>query len=190
MLIKELGKKFSWAFIVAGIIMILLGVFLLVKPLASVRTVIIIIGIGLILYGIMHFVAYARMDVLPGVGFIMLTGILDVLLGLIFIFSWDTVAASIPFFLGFWMLFSGVSRITAAFTAKKFGEDGWWMMLIYGILLIICGYYFFANPLASGWAVMVVLSVYLISDGISAIIGAIGVRRLSGRIEIDEPRDL
>jgi len=50
-------------------------------------------------------------------------------------------------FVGFWLLFRGISTISAAFKYKKDGEQGWGWILLFGILIAIFAFMSIVNPL-------------------------------------------
>ncbi len=176
-------KKFSWIFLAAGIISIIFGLFLIIKPIAGTEVIMILIGLAFILSGILHIVAYSKADFLPGIGWIMLQGILDIVMGIIIIIYWKAVGSFIPFFIGLWMIINGTMRIPASFTMKKFGSESWWSILLMAVLMIICGFLFFSNPKIGGIAFLTALGVYLILGGVSALVEYLNLRKLSGKIK-------
>lgn len=163
-------KKIGWVFLVFGILLIIGGVLMIVKPIAATKALTIIVGICFVVSGFFHFFAYREADALvPNVGFLMVQGIMDVLIGLMMIFWWESFAMMIPVVIGFWMIFTGMMRIPEAFTRKKLGVPGWFWNLLLGILIIVGGFFVFSYPGIATMATLSVLGIYLIVSGISII---------------------
>jgi uncharacterized membrane protein HdeD (DUF308 family) len=117
-------KGFGWK-LVAGIVTLLLGVFILVFPVAGIATLALWIGAFLFAGGIIRLILAFRLKPAKGWGWVLFDGIVSIVVaGLI---AWGWPASSISFIgllTGFWLLFSGIWRIMLDGRAPRAGEGG------------------------------------------------------------------
>lgn len=129
-----------WWFIVKGLLLIIAGVAIFARPLEgyaglSVLFSVVMLGVGLA----QIFFASSNSDVLKGWGWTLASGILDVVIG-IYLLTFPLVTmATLPFILGFWLLFRSFYIIGASFDLKDFGVTDWGWLLFGGILSSILG---------------------------------------------------
>ena len=57
-------------------------------------------------------------------------------------------------------------KIQTSHDAKLFGPVYWWGILVFGILSCICGLLLIMNPFEGASALMILLGISLIADGI------------------------
>ena len=155
-----------WNFYITGLILILLGVLTFNYPLEAIMTAGFFIGWGLVASGINYFSGYYFFRFKR---FIAL-GILDLIAGLIMIIQPGLSAFFMPFVIGLWLFSNGTARICASFWLGGAKIQGWWYMLINGLVLIISALLMCASPLISSISIMLVLSIILIIAGVFAIV--------------------
>ncbi|MGE5171679.1 MAG: HdeD family acid-resistance protein [Rudaea sp.] len=103
---------FGWK-LVAGIITLLLGLGILFFPVAGIATLALWIGALIFASGIVRLILAFRVRPAKGWGWVLFDGILSIVVGGLIAWGWP--ASSIPFIgllAGFWLLFSGIWRIT------------------------------------------------------------------------------
>ena len=102
---------FGWK-LVAGIITLLLGIAILLFPIAGVATLALWIGAFIFAGGIVRLILAFRVRPAKGWAWVLVDGILSIVIGLLIASGWP--ASSIAFIgllTGFWLLFSGFWRI-------------------------------------------------------------------------------
>ncbi|HJU23487.1 MAG TPA: HdeD family acid-resistance protein [Casimicrobiaceae bacterium] len=103
---------FGWK-LVAGIITLVLGICLLLFPVAGIATIALWIGAFIFVGGIVRVILSFRVRPAKGWGWVLFDGILAIVIGILIAWGWP--ASSIAFIgllTGFWLLFSGIWRIT------------------------------------------------------------------------------
>jgi uncharacterized membrane protein HdeD (DUF308 family) len=103
---------FGWK-LAAGIITLLLGLSLLLFPIAGIATLALWIGALVFASGIVRLILAFRVRPAKGWGWVLFDGILSIVVGGLIAWGWP--ASSIPFIgvlTGVWLLFSGIWRIT------------------------------------------------------------------------------
>jgi uncharacterized membrane protein HdeD (DUF308 family) len=110
---------FLWEFLV-GILYIFIGVYLLVHPVAGLRTLTLALAIYLFLEAILEFVLGFKLRPLPGSGWFLFDGIITLVLAVMIWRTWPSSSAwVIGILVGISMLFSGASRLMLSLAARS-----------------------------------------------------------------------
>lgn len=158
--------------IILGLLFIILGVFMLFNPIVTLIYIWLMIGAIMIMSGIIQIGAYFRAKhILHHAGWLFGEGALDIILGILFIFTAGAAPAVLPFFVAIWMIIVGVIRLFFAIDMKKSGMRRWSWLLIAAILAILLGILIMFIP-AFGAAFLVALTAFfVIYYGIAIIVG-------------------
>jgi uncharacterized membrane protein HdeD (DUF308 family) len=107
-------EGFVWKLIV-GLLTLVLGIALLVVPLAGVATLAMLVASFLFLGGVARFILALRMRPLPRWGWVMFDGLLSIALAILIAIGWPPNSlAVIGLLTGFALISSGVWRIALA----------------------------------------------------------------------------
>ena len=158
--------RVRWHYYIAGAISILLGLLTLRYPLMAIMTVGFFMGIGLIITGLDYFSAYYFF----GLKRFILLGLIDFIMGIYMTVQPGVTAFIIPFAVGLWLFTAGISRIGVSLWLGGAGVRGWWLMLIYGLGLVVMAVLMVASPFTGAPALMLLLAFDLIASGILAVI--------------------
>ena len=159
-------RNYCWHCYITGAILILLGILAFMRPVSALVSVGFFIGCGLVASGINHFTGFYFFRLKR---FIAL-GLLDIIVGVIMILQPGITAFFIPFMLASWLFTTGIARTCAAFWLGGAKIQGWWLMLINGIALIISSLLVCASPLISALSVMMIFAIVLIVAGVLVIL--------------------
>ena len=159
-------RALRWNYYIDGAILIILGVLAFRYPLEAIMSVGFFMGIGLIGSGINHFSAYYFF----GLKRFILLGILDLIMGIYMCVQPGVTAFVVPFVIAVWLLSVGISRMGMSLWLGGAGAEGWWLMLLNGIALIIMAVLMFMSPLSSALSVMMILAGVLIAFGVLAVL--------------------
>ncbi|MBC1737032.1 HdeD family acid-resistance protein [Listeria seeligeri] len=156
--------------LLAGIAMIVLGIWFLFHPGISLLTSTLMFGFLLLISGIFHTVSYFSDKKLQKVsGWVLADGILSILLGFLLLFNEFAGTEVIVLLFGMWVLFAGIMRTIGAFTAKQNNIQGWGWILTVGIIGIVVGFIALFNPVVSAIGIVLIVGIFFIVQGISAI---------------------
>ena len=109
----------------AGIVTLVLGACILFFPIAGIATLALWIGAFLFAGGIVRLVLAFRLKPAKGWEWVLLDAVVSIVVGVLIAWGWP--ASSIPFIgvlTGFWLLFSGIWRITLDARAPRDGGGG------------------------------------------------------------------
>lgn len=117
-------KGYGWQ-LAAGIVTLVLGACILFFPIAGIATLALWIGAFLFAGGIVRLVLAFRLKPAKGWEWVLLDAVVSIVVGVLIAWGWP--ASSIPFIgllTGFWLLFSGIWRITLDTRAPRDGGGG------------------------------------------------------------------
>ncbi|HEX9510075.1 MAG TPA: DUF308 domain-containing protein [Puia sp.] len=156
-----------WWFIVKGLLLIIAGIAIFSKPLEgyvglSVLFSLVILGAGFA----QIFFASSNRDVLKGWGWTLASGILDVVIG-IYLLTFPLVTmATLPFILGFWLIFRSFYLVGMAFDLKSWGVADWGWLLFGGIVSTILGFFVLYYPGAGAVSIIYVSGSAFVVAGV------------------------
>jgi len=136
-----------WWFIIKGLLLIFAGVVIFSRPLEGYVSLSVLFSVVILASGFTQiFFASANSGVLKGWGWTLASGILDVAIG-IYLLTFPLVTmATLPFILGFWLIFRSFYLVGAAFDLKSLGVPDWGWLLFGGILSSILGFFVLYYP--------------------------------------------
>ena len=140
--------------IIAGVLLIALGVYCLCNQDIAAMTAGLMVGVVMLISGVMEI------------------GVLTVILSLFLLFNQWFTMLSLPFLFTLWLLFSGVSRFVSAFDLRALGVHEWGWILAIGIILILAGLICMMDPWVSVAAIGVTVGLVFLLEGISSVIYA------------------
>ncbi len=106
---------------------------------------------------------------ITGRGWMLAGGIIEIVLGIILIFNVALSAATLPIFLGFWLMLRafGAIGLGSDMGAMQIAGSGW--TIFSGILLLLCSLWILFQPLVFGTtAVIVWVGISLLFAGVAA----------------------
>lgn len=140
------GSSRDWSLIIGGLLIIIAGGICLFYPGLSMVSVAMVVGCALIAACIFDFIVYFKTrGTAASSGWTIVSGILDLILGVLFLANPVIAAEVITLFAGALLLCYGVFAMVLAVQMRKV-TDKWWLMLLNGILSILCGFLFFISP--------------------------------------------
>lgn len=161
--------------LITSIVLIVIGVFLIVKPEEILSLISIIIGIGLVVMGIFGVVNFIKdiQDNNP-MSLDLIYGALCLIVGSVLITNTKIVGSILPIVLGIWMVINSIIKAQYATILKEDNNREWQLTLIISILTLVCGILFIFNPF-KGAAVLTqiigtILVIYSVMDIINIII--------------------
>ena len=131
--------RYWWLLLIIGIALFAVGVLIFVYPAQSYLGMSLVFGWLMLISGILEVVlSSANKHFITGRGWMMAGGIIEIILGIILIFNVGLSAATLPIFLGFWLMMRGFSAIGLGgdMSALEIAGSGW--TIFTGVLLLLC----------------------------------------------------
>ena len=178
-LAKKVLKKEGWSSVVFAILFLLLGILIVNHPETIVATVSYILGGFLVLVGLAQTIAYfAEKGNWDFENYDVVSGILTIVVGLVFILHVTLLETIFNFIIGLWLIYEGMIRITSAMKLKKYNVKVWWIVLVSAILMGIAGVYVLVVPNVLVTVLGAIMIVYAVLDIVDGIIFVMNVNKL------------
>jgi uncharacterized membrane protein HdeD (DUF308 family) len=162
-----------WLVLIQGIILLILGGYLLAYPLQTLFVLLIFLGAYFFVGGIFAIISAAVTK--HDVGWKILLGILGIIFGLLILtypyYSTLLVLPLLAILIGVWALIMGFIWLFRGFGMKDWGSA------ILGIIGIIFGIIILANPLVTAVVLPYIIGSFAIIGGIAAIIISFTLRK-------------
>lgn len=153
-----------WLFALAGVISIVVGILIMLKPSDSLTTLAVIAGIFILLDGIIELVA----SILHGThnrGTVALLGVVTAIIGVLLIRHPVGGVTAIALLIAIWLIAIGLLRCLAAFEARE--HRGW--NLFAGGIELIAGIVIVANPNIGFATLALIVGIAFILNGVGML---------------------
>jgi uncharacterized membrane protein HdeD (DUF308 family) len=166
----------SWqATVVLGALTLILGIIVSFHPSGSLNVVAVLLGILMILSGIFHLVRIFG----PGEEhrvWLGIAGLLFIVIGVVLIRHLHLSLALVGLFVGLSWVVQGVTAIIGGIADGAREGRAWW--ITFGVVSLIAGIVVTATPVSSLTVLAVLLGIWFIIMGIFEIIGGLMLRRM------------
>lgn len=172
---KDIIKKKEIKGILGSLLLIVLSVFLMLKPIEIIGSLIKVIGMILLICGVFDFANYfvnKKEESLFDYGLV--KGIIEITIGVLFIFKYDLLINLFPCILGLIIVFINIFKLQTAISLKEF-ESNYMTGVIISSLSIILGLVIVINPFETLEVVIIVSGTVLLISELSNIIYSISV---------------
>ena len=168
---------------IIGALFIVLGGYLFTVPESAYLSLVMLFSISFLASGIMEiFFSVQNKDELDGWGWYLASGIFTLLIGVILITKPVVAATTLPFFIGFSLLFRSFQGLGFAFELKNYGVLRWGNLAIVSVLGIILSFLLIVNPIFAGISLVVMTALSFIFAGIVRIVLAFQLKTFPERI--------
>ena len=181
-LLQELTRRW-WLLLLRGIAAIAFGVLAFMWPGITLLTLVILYGAFMLVDGVIALAAAVgrRHDATVPTWWLVLTGILDIAVGLIALLWPGITAFVLIVFIGAWAIVRGIFEIVAAIQMRK-QIEGEWLLITLGVLSVLFGLAVLAVPGAGALGLIWAIAAYAIVIGIFMVMLAFRVRSHHNRM--------
>ncbi len=182
-LTDEIKKRSGWS-IFMGVLTAILGVFLIVYPMATATITTLLLGWVLIFVGIAQFVFALHSQTVGKFFLKVLLGVLYGIAGVALAFFPIQGVAALTALLGVvFLVYAGIATVTA-FQVRP--VEGWGWFLFDGIAALLVGILILARwPSSSLWAIGTLVGLAVLMGGVSRIMIAAKIRKGVGMVAGD-----
>ena len=175
--VKRLYHRTWWALVLRALLALVVGIFILARPLESVAAFALVIAFWALFSGmvdIVHAIELAK--VLRHWWVLLVSGLIGVGFGIFALIYYPVVSLAFAIlWVALWLLIGGVLAIYASLQQKKLGVQ-WGWTLVAGILGIAASAYALLIPPITLAAIMGLIAVYAIVSGAALLVGAFRLR--------------
>lgn len=160
--------RYWWLLLIIGIALFVVGILVFVYPTQSYLGMSLLFGWLMLISGILEVVlSSVNKHFITGRGWMLAGGIIEIVLGIILIFNVALSAATLPIFLGFWLMLRafGAIGLGSDMGAMQIAGIGW--TIFSGIPAALCSLWILFQPLVFGTtAVIVWVGISLLFAGV------------------------
>ena len=169
--------------LISGILLVALGILCIAQPAATLFATAWLIGCFTLFSGISRLVFTFRTEqFLPNSGTRLLSALLQILLGILFLCNNLFVAISIPIVFAMWVFVEGVIIFIQSFDFKKVGFSSWWLLMLLGIAIAALGVLGLYNVEVTGNLVAILIGVGIIAMGIAYLVAFSGIHKFDKEV--------
>lgn len=178
--------KFWWVSILVGILAVALGIWSLITPLTTLVALTLVFAITFFVSGIFEIAfSLSNKKVLKGWGWTLISGIIDLIFGLILVaMPVEVIALVLTYFVGFWVMFQSIWAIGSAAELQRNGVKGWGWLMALAVLGVIMSFIFIMSPAFTTGFIIALVSISFISYGFFRVY--LGFKLRSLHKEMDE----
>lgn len=173
---KEVFKRATTVMICLSILAFIIGLIMTVYPGLSINTIGIIVGIYIIIHGI----TLVALDFKSNLSYVQFdgiaSGILFILLGIVFIITPGILSIFLTIALGIWIILLSVSAIRLSLVVRS-KDSNWILILLFGIIDLIAGIIILFNPLASVISITILSGIVIMFHSIVNIIDMVVIKK-------------
>lgn len=168
-----------WVVLILGLVSLIIGVLVLVRPFSAVNVAAIIFGIWLLVSGVFQ-LAQAFNSRLETIARVLnaITGVIGIILGIVCFESVQNRIELLVLFIGIWWILRGIMQVVIGASGKGGGAG---IDIFLGVLGIIAGVVVLVWPIASLTVLTLVVGIWLVVLGIFEIIASFRVRSLNNK---------
>ena len=177
-----------WWYVINGLLFIATGIAIYARPAEGYLGLSILFSLVMISTGFSQiFFSTANSNVLKGWGWILVSGILDLALGGFLLWYPGLTMVTLPYFVGFWLIFRAFNLMGTSFDLKNLNVSGWGWLLFGGLVILVCGGIIIYYPAAGVISIIAVSGSAFIVGGILNIYAAFQLKTLKN--EVGQIRD-
>ena len=168
------------AFLIEGIVLLILGLFAIVIPVVATIAVEVFIGWVLLVSGVVGLISTFRMRNAPGFGWSLLSAVIAIAAGVILL-AWPLSGVlSLTLILTAFLTIEGVASIMMALTHRHGFSARWALLLVSGLVdLFLAALILFGLPGTAAWAIGLLVGINLVFGGSALISMALQARSLA-----------
>jgi len=182
--IHTVYTRTKWALALRGIFGLLLGIFILARPLASVAALALIIAIWALLDGVTSIMrGFAVRRVATHWWVLLLTGVVSVAFGIASLYYYPVLSLTfVVLWTSFWLISAGVMGIFVAVQERRFGVSWVWTM-VFGFIAIAAGVLAWWYPGVTLAWLLTFIAIYGLVSGIAMLVAAWRLRRFGRAVD-------
>ena len=171
--------KHWYVLLIIGIIFLGVGIVVFLTPIESYLTLSIIFSVSFLLAGLLEIIfSISNRKELEGWGWHLALGILTLLVGIMLVDNPAITMVTLPFFVGFVVLFRSIMAISTSMELRNYYVLDWGYLFGLGILGTIFSFMLLFNPSFAGFSLVIWTGLSLLILGIYSIYLSLKLKKL------------
>jgi len=181
--ISQAVKRVWWALVIRGALAIILGIFVIARPMESVAALALVIAIWAVVQGLVNIVhSFDLRSIAPHWWLLLLSGIISTAFGVAAFYYYPGLSLTFAVvWTAWWLMLGGIAGISVAVQERRLGMSSGWTMAL-GVLGVAAAIYAFMSPPLTLVALMALISAYGIVGGSILLVGAYKLRTTANEV--------
>jgi uncharacterized membrane protein HdeD (DUF308 family) len=176
-------RRIWWLPVLRGVVLLVLGLFMLVQPLGTVKALVWVFGVFAIIDGLIAIAQWLGNRKEPGAGWWLISGVVGIAFGVIAV-VWTGPTAQVIFYLiTLWVLVIGVLGIIASVVLYRSRDIGWYWVLTFGLIAFLFGLLLLMNPQTSVSIIVVLLGLFAFVGGVVLVVSGFATKQLANELD-------
>jgi uncharacterized membrane protein HdeD (DUF308 family) len=176
-------RRIWWLPVLRGVVLLVLGLFMLVQPLGTVKALVWVFGVFAIIDGLIAIAQWLGNRKEPGAGWWLISGVVGIAFGVIAV-VWTGPTAQVIFYLiTLWVLVIGVLGIIASVVLYRSRDIGWYWVLTFGLIAFLFGLLLLMNPQTSVSIIVVLLGLFAFVGGVVLVVSGFATKQLANDLD-------
>lgn len=172
-------RRIWWVPVVRGLVILLLGLFMLARPLESVRALVWVFGVFAVVDGVLVVVQSFADRRSGAFWWELLGGLVEIAIGVVLVL-WPAPTATVLFyFAAGWVAAVGVFAVIASIVLYRAEEVAWYWVLAFGLVNLLFGIVLLANPQTSVTVIVVLIGLFACVGGVLLVVSGLSTRALA-----------
>jgi uncharacterized membrane protein HdeD (DUF308 family) len=172
-----------WWFIIKGLLFLVAGIAVFSRPVEGYVGLSLLFTVVMIGSGFSQiFFSISNSSILPGWGWTLVSGLIDLAIGIYLAIYPLITLATLPLILGFWLIFGSFYLMGAAFHLKDLGLEGWGWLLFGGILVLFFGFGMLYYPASGVISIVVFSGLAFLAAGVFNIFLSIKFKSIKSKV--------
>lgn len=164
---------FDWGAFIAGVLMVITSFLLIRHPAKGLHSFVLIFGIVSILQGIVWIAGYSRFrNIFSRSWVTLISGILDIIVGILFLCSYDVGSLTIAYLFAIWFFVDSVVGIAFSWHLRDLSTGYFIFSLIMNILSLFIAILLIFNPVLAALSLVWLVAFWLLVFGVNEIVVA------------------
>jgi uncharacterized membrane protein HdeD (DUF308 family) len=171
-----------WVLTLKGVLLIIFGIIAFMNPGVTFAILLTWFGVFLFIDGVLSLInVLSNWKGAEDKWMFVLEGLVNIVLGILIFRAPAAYTIVAVFFMGFWSIFSGVSRIALAIQLRKeMTGEGW--LALSGVLGILFGIIIISNPAIGVATFMYVLAFFALAIGLLLVLLSFKVKNVKSKL--------
>jgi uncharacterized membrane protein HdeD (DUF308 family) len=172
-LIHSAYRRAVWALVLRGVLALVIGIFILWRPMESVASFALVIALWAMFVGVVQIIhALELRSMLKHWGVLLISGLVSLAFGIAAIYYYPglSIAFAVVWFT-WWLFLTGILGIYAGLMEKRMGLS-WGWTVAFGVLSILAAVFALMQPPITLAAIMGLIAGFAIVSGIVLLMGA------------------
>jgi uncharacterized membrane protein HdeD (DUF308 family) len=172
-----------WWFLITGLLFIATGIAIYARPAEGYLGLSVLFSVVIISSGLSQiFFASSNSKGLKGWGWILVSGIVDLAIGTYLLVYPVLTMATLPYFVGFWLIIRSFYMMGFSFDLKNLKTSGWGWLLFGGLVMLVLGLLVIYYPAAGVVSIIAVSGSAFILGGILNIYVSFQLKDLKSQV--------